>query len=606
MQKGTKFHLSLSPLLHYILTFYIADAFAFFMIPHIDSELHPTKEYIAYFTMEIGISHNIPTYSGGLGILAGDLLKSYADLKIPVVGVTLLNEKGYFYQKIDPDGNQIETPVEWNVSDYMVLMPAQAIINIEGRDVKIRVWKHMIHGVTGHNIPVYFLDSNVEGNSDYDKTLTSHLYGGDRAYRLAQEMILGIAGVRILESMGYTIKKFHMNEGHAALLTIELMKRTYHDASSPQESYDLEQVRNKCIFTTHTPVEAGHDRFDVDLFRRITNNYVPEFALQEAIHDNTANMTLLALNHSKYINGVAKRHGEITKEMFPGYTIESITNGINPQTWVAPAYNILFEKYIPGWIKDPFALRYALAIPKDEIWNAHKETKQILIDEINIRTNAGFHVARFTIGYARRFTEYKRPDLILFNIERLKKVAEHVGDIQIVFAGKAHSQDGRGKELIKKIIHTAREINSQNCRIKIVFLEHYDMKLARLLVSGCDVWLNTPQRPYEASGTSGMKAALNGVPQISTLDGWWLEGHIENITGWSLGPHPQDPGFNQDYDMTDEATDLYEKLEKTIIPTFYGNTDKWIDIMRHCIAINASFFNTYRMAQQYVANAYID
>ena len=385
-----------------------------------------------------------------------------------------------------------------------------------------------------------------------------------------------------------------------------MLKRTYKDSNAEDQCYDLQLVKQKCVFTTHTPVAAGHDRFDVELFRRITNNFTPECFLKECIHDNLVNMTLLALNHSMFINGVAKRHGEVTKEMFPEYRIDSITNGINPSTWVSSSFKDLFDKHIPGWVIDPFTLRYALSIPKEDIWNAHQEAKQHLIDEINLRNNIGFHVARFTIGYARRFTEYKRPDMILFDIERLKQVARNVGDIQIVFAGKAHSQDTKGKELIRRVIHLAQDINNQNCKIKIIFLEHYDMKLAKLLVSGCDVWLNTPQRPFEASGTSGMKAALNGVPHFSTLDGWWLEGYIDNITGWAIGPHPQDPGFKNDIDMTDEAKDLYDRLEQVIIPTFYGNKEKWTDIMKHCIAINGSFFNTYRMAQQYVANAYID
>jgi starch phosphorylase len=567
---------------------------------------HVDKEYIAYFSMEIGISHSMPTYAGGLGILAGDLLKSYADIKLPVIGITLLNEKGYFKQVIDNEGNQQEYPVDWNVKDYMQLMPNQVIVNIEGRDVKIRVWKHMIRGITGYNIPVFFLDSNVEGNSEYDRTLTSFLYAGDRTYRLSQEIILGIGGVRMLESLGYSnIKKYHMNEGHAALLTVELLKRTYRENDTEEHSYDMEAVRQRCVFTTHTPVAAGHDKFDITLFRRLLGNYTPEFIMQHIIHDDKVNMTLLGLNLSKYINGVAKRHGEVTREMFPEYSIDSITNGIHQATWISKPFKELFDKYIPGWIVEPFSLRYALSIPKEKLWDTHILAKQELIDEINTRTGKNFHPARFTIGYARRFTAYKRPGMLLYDINKLKAIAEKVGDIQIVFAGKAHSQDTGGKEIIKRTIQLANAINNENCKVSIVFLENYDMRLAKLMVSGCDVWLNTPQRPYEASGTSGMKAALNGVPQLSTLDGWWIEGCIECVTGWSIGLHPQDPGFTIDADMDDEAADLYNKLEK-IIPIFYGNIEKWTEIMRHCIAINGSFFNTFRMAQQYVANAYIE
>jgi glycogen phosphorylase len=566
------------------------------MIAH---KIRQSREVIAYFTMEIGISHSIPTYSGGLGVLAGDLLKTYADLNIPAVGVTLLNEKGYFTQEIDSEGNQIEKPVEWDPKQRLEVLPNIIEIEIEGRIVKVRAWKLMLKGSLGHDIPVYFLDTNITGNSDYDRTLTSFLYGGDRAYRLCQEMVLGIGGVRILESLGHSVRKYHMNEGHAALLIVELLRKT---GKGPEQ---LEQVKDKCIFTTHTPVEAGHDRFDLALFKRLTGKLVPDFIVKEALHDNMVNMTCLALNHSRYVNGVAKRHGEITKEMFPGYTVDSITNGVHPPSWIVPSMKVVFDKYMPGWITDPMSLRYALSIPNKEIWAAHQKAKEQLIAEVNTRTGQSFHPARFTIGFARRFTEYKRPHLVLYDLTKLKAIAARVGDIQIVFAGKAHSQDTRGKELIRTIINALKQVNAEDTKLKMVFLTHYDLALAKLMVGGCDVWLNTPQRPFEASGTSGMKAALNGVPHLSTLDGWWLEGCIENVTGWSLGPHPKDATFENDCDMSDEAADLHRKLEENIIPMYYQDPDKWSDIMKHSIALNGSFFNTYRMAYQYIANAYL-
>lgn len=570
-----------------------------------DVPKHMDKEYIAYFSMEIGISHSMPTYAGGLGILAGDLIKAFADLKIPVVGITLLNEKGYLKQILS-NGQQREEPQEWNVAEHLVLLPNQILVKINGREVKVRIWKHLIRGISGYNIPVFFLDTNVDGNSEYDRKLTASLYGGDREYRLAQECILGIGGVRMLESLGYNhIKKYHMNEGHAALLTVELLKRTYRDSYDEEHCYDIEYVRERCVFTTHTPVAAGHDHFDIPLVRRLLGDYIPNFLLTRSLNNGELSMTLLGLNLSRFINGVAKRHTEITREMFPQYSIDSITNGIHHLTWVSKPFRELYDSYIPGWIVDPFALRYALSIPKEKMLEAHFQAKQALIDEVNNRTNAGYHIARFTIGYARRFTEYKRPDLLLYDIRRLKQLTEKVGDIQIVFAGKAHPNDMQGKQMIKKIFDISRQINSENSRLKIVFLDDYDMRLAKILVSGCDIWLNTPQRPFEASGTSGMKAALNGVPQMSTLDGWWLEGCIDNVTGWSIGPHPQDSNFKVDPDMVDEANDLYNKLEQIIL-LFYANKEQWTDIMRHCIAINASFFNTIRMAQQYIANAYID
>lgn len=567
--------------------------------------LHLEKEYIAYFSMEIGISHTILTYSGGLGILAGDLLKAYADLKLPVIGITLLNERGYLKQIIE-NGQQTEEPQTWNISNLLVLLPNRVIVNIEGHEVKVGVWKHIIKGASGHNIPIFFLDTNIEGNTEYERKITSVLYGGDKQYRLAQEIVLGIGGVRMLQSLGYNnIKKYHMNEGHASLLTVELLKKTYQDGLDEEHSYDMEHVREKCVFTTHTPVAAGHDHFEIPLLKQLLGDYVPKFLISKSIHDDQFSMTLLGLNLSRYINGVAKRHGEITREMFPNYSIDSITNGIHHITWTCIAFKELFDEYIPGWVIDPFSLRYALSIPKEKLLETHMKAKQELINEVNSRTNANYHIARFTIGYARRFTAYKRPDLILYDIERLKKLSEKVGDIQIIFAGKAHPNDGVGKKLIKKVCEISESINKQNSRLKIVFLDEYDMRLAKIMVSGCDVWLNTPQRPFEASGTSGMKAALNGVPQVSTLDGWWIEGCIENVTGWSIGPHPQDPGFKIDNEMGDEANDLYNKLEQ-IVPMFYSDKDKWTDIMRHCIAINGSFFNTIRMAEQYIANAYMN
>ncbi|MFT4303729.1 MAG: alpha-glucan family phosphorylase [Candidatus Woesearchaeota archaeon] len=562
----------------------------------------PEKDHIAYFTMEVGISHMIPTYSGGLGILAGDILKSYADINLPVIGITLLNSKGYFYQKFDENHNQIEDPVNWNIEESMELLPNKVVVNIEGRDVYVKAWKHMIRGQLGHNIPVIFLDTDCEENSEWDKNITSHLYGGDRWYRLCQEIVLGVGGVRMLESLNYNkIKKYHMNEGHAALLTVELLNK-----SSVNENIDIIPVKDKCVFTTHTPVAAGHDKFDVDLFLKATGNLVPIEIMEKIVQDGKVNMTLLALIMSTYVNGVAKRHGEVSREMFPEYQIDSITNGVHLPSWISMQMKSVFDKHIPGWSIDPYTLRSALSIPKEDIDHAHHEAKNILIDYINQEKNIGFHPDRFTIGFARRFTAYKRPDLILHDIERLKKVAEKVGDIQVVFAGKAHPSDTVGKQIINKIINTCNQINDENGKLKMVFLENYNMLLSRKMVSGSDVWLNTPQRPYEASGTSGMKAALNGVPQISTIDGWWVEGLVENVTGWGLGKAPQDPGFNEDFDPTEEAEDLYYKLENVIVPMYYANKDKWLDIRRHAIAMNASFFNTYRMAQQYVANAYLD
>ena len=548
------------------------------------------KPKIAYFSMEIGIDEHIPTYSGGLGILAGDTIKSCADLNVPVVAVTLLSEYGYFYQKIDEQGNQIELPLQFVVSDFLKSLPTTTTIQIENRDVKLRAWYYPYRGLKDYIVPVFFLDSNIEENTPWDRELTKHLYGGDNKYRLAQEVILGIGGVRMLEALAYnTIDKYHMNEGHAALGTLELYRRFQ----------DVEKVRDQCVFTTHTPVAAGHDQFDLSIVRDMLGEMVPEFIMDEVTFENKLNMTRLALYFSHYVNGVAKKHGEVSRMMFPGYSIDSITNGVHTRTWVSDPFQKLFDTHMPGWRSDPMMLRSAFSIDKSEIWSAHMEAKKKLIDFVNHRYNLGMNYDDFTIGFARRQTEYKRPDLLISDPERLKEIAASKGKIQLIYAGKAHPKDNSGKESIKKIFKIMKELNFEN--IKMAFINNYDMRIGKLMTSGVDLWLNTPRRPMEASGTSGMKAAHNGVPQFSTLDGWWIEGRIENITGWAIGSRKSNERDSVD---EDDRNDLYKKLENTIIPKFYNDRDNWIRTMRSCIAINASFFNTDRMIQQYVLSAY--
>jgi starch phosphorylase len=547
------------------------------------------KPKIAYFSMEIGIDENIPAYSGGLGILAGDTIKSCADLNVPVVGVTLLSENGYFYQKIDDNGNQIELPIRFDVANYLKLLPTIARVNIENRDVKIRAWYYKVKGVGGYIIPVFFLDSNIEGNSDWDRELTKYLYGGDQKYRLAQEIILGVGGVRMLRALGYsTIDRYHMNEGHAALSTLELYNL----------SNDVEKVREQCVFTTHTPVGSGHDRFDLSFAKPMIGNILPEFILKDVTFENKLNMTKLALFFSHYVNGVAKKHGEVSRIMFPGYSIDSITNGVHSTTWVSEPFKRLFDKHMPGWKADPYILRSAFSISKSEIWNAHMSAKKVLIDFVNKNYDVNMDSNNFTIGFARRQTAYKRADLLISEPERLEQIAKKFGSIQIIFAGKAHPKDQSGKDSIKNIFSV---MNSIDNNVKIAFIHNYDIKIAKMMIAGVDLWLNTPRRPQEASGTSGMKAAHNGVPQFGTLDGWWLEGCIENITGWAIGPEKAE---EEESDDEIDRNDLYDKLENWIMPKFYSDRENWIRTMRSCIAVNASFFNTNRMIQQYVLNAY--
>lgn len=545
---------------------------------------------IAYFSMEIGLEESIPTYSGGLGILAGDTIKSCADLNVPVAGITLLYENGYFHQKIDEDGNQIELPVHFPVSKFLKALPVETSVHIEGRQVKIRAWLYQHKGYNNFIVPVFFLDTNIEGNSEWDRDLTKHLYGGDEKYRLGQEIVLGVGGVRILKELGYdSIDRYHMNEGHAALGTLELFSQLK----------DIKMVREKCVFTTHTPVAAGHDQFSLSFAKPMIGDILPDSILEDVCHYDKLNMTKLALFFSHYVNGVAKKHGEVSRTMFPGYSIDSITNGIHTTSWVCRSFKKLFDRDIPGWRSDPFTFRSAFSMEKEDIWHAHMKSKKELINFVNMTCNAGMNTEDFTIGFARRQTAYKRPELLISDPERLCDIAEKAGPIQLIYSGKAHPNDYSGKESIKRICKIAGSIKGD---VKIVFIPNYDITIAKMMVSGVDVWLNTPQRPNEASGTSGMKAACNGVPQFGTLDGWWLEGCIENITGWSIGPEKMDADEVSDDQL--EKNDLYGKLEKIILPKYYSDRDNWIRTMRSCIAINGSFFNTNRMVQQYVLNAY--
>src|SRR5262245_24508863 len=556
---------------------------------------------IAYFSMEVALEAGMPTYSGGIGVLAGDTIRSAADLKVPIVAVTLIHRKGYFRQRLDPNGRQLEEPVDWIVDNFSTEMPQRAAVIIEGRAVRLRAWKYEITGIGGFKVPVYFLDADVSENSDWDRTITHFLYGGDQHYRICQETILGIGEVKMLRALGYkNVERFHMNEGHSSLLTLELLDEAAREAGRPAISHeDVETVRKKCVFTTHTPVAAGHDQFPLDLVTRVLGRREIYDMKDVFCCEGRLNMTYLALNLSHYVNGVAKKHGEVSRLMFAGYKIDAITNGVHAATWTSPPFQQLYDKYIPGWRQDNFSLRYALAIPKQDVWQAHGQVKERLIKHVNQETNVGMDADILTIGFARRAATYKRADLLFQNIERLKSIASKSGRLQVIYSGKAHPQDEGGKDLIKKIFQEKEQLKND---IKVGYLENYDLELGKIITSGVDVWLNTPQPPMEASGTSGMKAALNGVPSLSILDGWWIEGCIEGITGWSIGKNTK--RTEESHDRSEDAFSLYEKLENTILPLFYRDRDRFIEIMLHSIALNGSFFNTQRMLQQYVVNAY--
>ena len=569
------------------------------------------KDYIAYFTMEIGLTEAMPTYAGGLGILAGDTVRSAADMGIPMIVVTLLHRKGYFRQKLDASGRQSEEDVIWPVAELLHEMQPRSSIEIEGRQVQVRAWKYEVRGVGGFIVPVYFLDTDIEANATQDRAITDHLYGGDQHYRVCQEVVLGIGGVRILRALGYAeIKRFHMNEGHAALLTLELayeLSKQAWDVAYEEIQHkvrpEMQQlVKARCIFTTHTSVPAGHDRFPLDLVHQVITGYHGAFSeLEKAFcPDGELNMTFLALENSHYINGVAKRHGKVTQQMFSKYDIHSITNGVHVSTWASPAMTRVFDEHIPGWREDNASLRYALNIPKREIWRAHRSAKEALLGMVNKYASDALEPQVFTIGFARRAAVYKRAELLFWDTNRLMEIARNAGPFQIIYAGKAHPQDNEGKEVIRRIHEVTKVLQG---KIKLVYLEDYGIDMAKLLTAGVDLWLNTPMPPLEASGTSGMKAAINGVPSFSILDGWWVEGCIEGVTGWAIGSDGHVDLENRDT-RPEDAEALYNKLEMVILPMYNNEGDRYAEVMRHSIALNASFFNTERMLTQYISKAY--
>jgi starch phosphorylase len=562
-----------------------------------------TKEpMIAYFSMEIGIQSSIPTYSGGLGVLAGDTIKSGADLNLPMVAVTLLSEKGYFRQELDEEGRQTEHPVIWEPSKFMTLLSPKVSVEIEGRKVLIQSWFYSVKSFTRGQVPVFFLDTDLKENAPEDREITSFLYGKDLVYRLKQEVVLGIGGARMLKKLGFEIKKYHLNEGHASLLTLELLQthqKPIEEVWDEKLVWDVNRVKDLCVFTTHTPVEAGHDRFSYDLVRQILGEPVPLDVLKGLAGPEVLNMTLLALNLSEFVNGVAKKHGEVSRNMFPGYQISAITNGVHSYTWTCESFKKLYDKYLPGWANEPELFVRIGRVPDEEIWAAHQEAKKVLFSYIRETTGTEMNPELLTFGFARRATAYKRADLLFSDLERLKAIGK--GKIQIIYAGKAHPNDQPGKALIERIFDFKEKLKDD---IPMVYLANYDMELALKLVSGVDVWLNTPLRPREASGTSGMKAAHNGVMNFSVLDGWWIEGHIEGYTGWSIGPSPTETKLEDGYDTRD-AEDLYQKLEKVIIPLYYNEKGNWVRMMQNAIGQNAYYFNTHRMMRRYVTEAYI-
>ena len=540
---------------------------------------------------------DIPTYSGGLGVLSGDTIRAAADMGLPFVAVTLTHRRGYFRQQLDPDGNQTEVAALWDPAKRLNPVDARAHVEIEGRTVEIQAWRRDVIGVHGHIVPVYLLDTDVPENDPQDRGLTDELYGGDSRYRLAQEAVLGLGGFRLLEALGRTDHAvFHLNEGHSALLSLARWEKVASSSPGRSDAEILDEVRQQCVFTTHTPVAAGHDECSEELARSVLGPDMTEtLARLGCLDDHTLNMTRVALRFARYVNGVSQRHQAVSQAMFPQAHINAVTNGVHAGTWTAPAFQGLFDAHFPNWRHDNHYLRYAVALPLDEIQRAHTESKQDLVAEIRRRTTVDLDPNVFTIGFARRATPYKRAELLFGDLDRLAKIGTQ-WPLQVVFAGKAHPRDLGGKDQIRQIHAAAKRLPAH---VRVVYLEEYDVDLAKHIVAGVDLWLNTPEKPREASGTSGMKAALNGVPSFSTHDGWWIEGAIEGVTGWTIGASWQEPA-----DPASEQEDLYTKLETTILPLFHNDPLGWAKIMRSAIGINGSFFSAQRMLAQYVDNAY--
>ena len=550
---------------------------------------------VAYFSMEIAIENDIPTYAGGLGILAGDVLRSAGDMNLPMIGVTLVSNGGYFRQEIDGEGRQRESAAAWSPDAHGAKrIDAAVVVRVEGRPVWVTGWLYILHSRLGGDEPVLLLDTDVDPNGQEDRCITRSLYGGDNIYRLKQEIVLGIGGVRLLRAAGFDIRHYHMNEGHSALLALELLRESAESATVVRQGesvYEPHKVRRATNFTTHTPIEAGHDRFSYDDVQRVLGGDFPLETIRQYGGADSLDMTRLAFNLSGFVNGVAKSHARISHEMYPEYDIRAITNGVHAFTWTSEPFVSLYDSLLPRWCCEPEVLVRADQIPDEQIARAHQQQKQKLVERVNALGFA-FDMERPILGFARRMTAYKRPSLIFSDEARLIEIAGAF-PLQLVFAGKAHPSDGDGKRLISEIHATIQRLRPS---IPVAFIPDYDMDTSRLLVSGSDAWLNTPRPPLEASGTSGMKAALNGVPSLSILDGWWNEGCIEGVTGWGISSNGSDDGR--------DATALYDKLRQTVLPLYYGERSKWIAVMKGAISKNGSLFNSHRMLRRYASEVY--
>jgi len=539
---------------------------------------------IAYFSAEVGISSSLPTYSGGLGVLAGDHIKASGDIGLKMCAITLLYKEGYFKQRVDEEGVQTETYPKFDPHPLLKKLDIKFTLRLRNRDVWIQVYRFDYLGKEGHSVPIYFLDTDCEENFKDDKIITLRLYSGDKDHRILQEAILGFGGMKLLNNLEQDdVKTYHMNEGHCSFLVLDLLDKS---------KGDVEKVRSKCHFTTHTPVPAGHDHFSYERVKKLLKGLLPEtLDLPSLVQNGRFHMTELGLYFSRSANGVSQLHGSVAKDQFKWKNINYITNGVHHSYWMGSPLKRLFDKRLMGWRVNPELLLDVDEISNDELYNAHLDQKKYLLGYANSQVSKALALDTLTIGFARRAATYKRAQLIFNDMDRLMSIGK--GKVQIIFSGKAHPKDDGGKKLIKEIVTSSKFFTGN---IKIIYLENYNMWLGRMITSGVDVWLNTPLRPNEASGTSGMKATLNGVPNFSILDGWWAEGCNDKVNGWSIG----DPKITND---KADADDLYHTLENSIIPKFYDDKDGWITMMKEAIRTGVAF-TAHRMVDEYNKNFY--
>jgi len=544
------------------------------------------KKYtIAYFSAEIGISSQLPTYSGGLGVLAGDHIKASADAGLNMCAVTLLYKEGYFKQRIDEEGFQTETYPRFDPQPKLKKLPIKFTLRLRERDVWVQTYEYKFKGVNGHIVPIYFLDTDLKENFRDDRIISLRLYSGDKDHRILQEAILGFGGIQLLQELGInkSIETYHMNEGHCSFLTIKLLEMFNQDEN---------KVRKHCHFTTHTPVDAGHDHFAKSRCDKLLHGLLPEtLNLPSLVQNSRWHMTELGLYFSRSANGVSALHGEVAQKQFPDFKIGAITNGVYHPYWIGKEFRELYSKYLPDWKENPESLLNIDTIPDDELWYMHQSHKHFLLGYTNSQTGKALSMDVLTLGFARRAAEYKRARLIFHDMERLIEIGK--GKLQIIIAGKAHPNDKNGKKIIQNIVEKA---NTLMGKVKVVYLENYNMWLGKLITSGVDVWVNTPLRPNEASGTSGMKAALNGIPNLSILDGWWAEACEHGKNGWAIG-HP---------DVTNDihdANSLYNVLEKEVIPAYYSEDRSWINLMRESIKTSVQY-TAHRMVNDYKEQFY--